>query len=220
MADTEMFLSRADCHELVAALREIPDLLEPLALAIIRGDRQGLDAVTCRPAPQSKPPVDYGAQAMADDLHNLLSGWVRVVCDHRAMEVPYVGDIPAAAKWLDTNVIALAMTPGADAAFHDIVKAITGLQRRLKRPGDGSLTEDELTAANRMVITAYQIDKVTHLLGERGEGLNRRRVEVLDKAGVLKWCTRDRDTGTRFYRLGDILEAHAVHPRRGRGSNA
>lgn len=69
------------------------------------------------------------------------------------------------------------------------------------------------------MLTAYQIDKVVHLLGERGEGLNWRRVEVLDKAGV-RWCTRDRDTGTRFYRLGDILEAHAVHPRRGSGSGA
>ncbi|MFC9966316.1 hypothetical protein ACFVH4_18970 [Nocardia ignorata] len=216
----DMFLSRADCNELVAALREIPDLLEPLALAIVRGDRQGLDASTCRPAPQSKPPIDVAAQAMADDLHNLLGGWVRIVCEHRALEVPYVGTIPAASKWLDKNVIALAMTPGADAAFHDITRAIAAMQRRLNRPGDGTLTEDEIAGANRQILTAYQIDKVVHLLGERGEGLNRRRVEVLDKAGALHPCDRDKDTGTRFYRLGDILEAHAVHPRRGRGSGA
>src|SRR3546814_13224018 len=63
--------------------------------------------------------------------------------------------------------------------------------------GDAALTEDELAGANRMVITAYQIDKVLHLLGERGEGLNRRRVEVLDKAGALQWCSRDKDTGMR-----------------------
>lgn len=215
-----MFLSRADCHELVAALREIPDLLEPLALAIVRGDRQGLDASTCRPAPQSKPPIDVAAQAMADDLHNLLTGWVRVVCDQQAMEPPAVDTIPAAAKWLDRNVIALAMTEGAVDAFRSITRAIRALQRRLDRPGDGTLTEDELAGANRQVLTAYQIDKVVHLLGERGEGLSRRRVEVLDKAGALNPCSRDRDTGTRFYRLGEILEAHAVHPRRGRGSGA
>lgn len=217
MTDTDMFLSRADCNELVAALREIPDLLEPLALAIVRGDRQGLDASTCRPAPQSKPPIDVAAQAMADDLHNLLTGWVRVVCDQRAMEPPALATIPAAATWLDRNVIALAMTEGAVDAFRSITRAVRALQRRLDRPGDGTLTEDEIAGANRQVLTAYQIDKVVHLLGERGEGLNRRRVELLDKAGVLKG-TRDRDSGTRFYALGDILEAHAVHPRRGRGS--
>ncbi|MGS2805352.1 hypothetical protein [Nocardia sp. MW-W600-9] len=215
MADTDMFLSRADCNELVAALREIPDLLEPLALAIVRGDRQGLDVSTCRPAPQSKPPIDVAAQQMADDLHNLLTGWVRVVCEQRAIDPPAVETIPAAAKWLDRNVIALAMTEGATDAFRSITRAITALQRRLDRPGDGTLTEDELAGANRMVLTAYGIDKVVHLLGERGEGLSRRRVEVLDKAGALHPCSRDRDTGTRFYRLGDILEAHAVHPRRG-----
>ncbi|MBW0275018.1 hypothetical protein ATM97_27845 [Nocardia sp. MH4] len=220
MADTDMFLSRADCNELVAALREIPDLLEPLALAIVRGDRQGLDASTCRPAPQSKPPIDVAAQQMADDLHNLLIGWVRVVCEQRAIDPPAVETIPAAAKWLDRNVIALAMTEGATDAYRSITRAIAALQRRLDRPGDGTLTEDELAGANRQVLTAYQIDKVVHLLGERGEGLSRRRVEVLDKAGALHPCSRDRDTGTRFYRLGDILEAHAVHPRRGRGSTA
>lgn len=219
-ADTDMFLSRDDCHKLVAALREIPDLLEPLALAIVRGDRQGLDASTCRPAPQSKPPIDVAAQQMADDLHNLLTGWVRVVCDQRAMEVPEVGTIPAAAKWLDLNVIALAMTEGAGDAYRSITRAIAALQRRLDRPGDGTLTEDEIAGANRQVLTAYQIDKVVHLLGERGVGLSRRRVEVLDKAGALHPCSRDKDTGTRFYRLGDILAAHAIHPRRGAGSGS
>ncbi|MEU3011082.1 hypothetical protein [Nocardia asteroides] len=220
MADFETFLDRDKQYKLVEALREIPDLLEPLALAIVRGDRQGLDASTCRPAPQSKPPIDYAAQAMADDLHNLLTSWVRVVCEQRVMEPPAVETILAAAKWLDRNVVALAMTEGAVDAYRSITRAIAALQRRLDRPGDGTLTEDELAGANRMVLTAYGIDKVLHLLGERGDGLSRRRVEVLDKAGALHPCSRDRDTGTRFYRLGDILEAHAVHPRRGRGSKA
>lgn len=219
MTDTTMFLTRQDCHELVEALREIPDLMEPLALAIVRGDRHGLGSSTCRPAPQSKPPVDYGAQAMADDLHGLLTGWVRVVCEHRALEVPTLVAIPEAAQWLDRNVISLAMTPGAEAAYSDIIGAIRSVARRLDRPADGALTDDDLASASRSVITAYQIDRVVHLLGERAVGLNRRRVELLDKAGVLRG-TRDRDTGTRFYRLGDILAAHAVHPRRGRGSGA
>lgn len=217
MVGYDKFLSDADCHELAMLLREVPELMEPLALAIVRGDRQGLDAATCRPAPQSKPPVDYGAQAMADDLYNLLTGWVRVICEQRVMESPSLFAIPDTAKWLDKNIIALAMTEGAKSAYIDIKRAIVALQRRLDRPGDGTLTEDDLTVANRMVLTAYQIDKVVHLLGERGEGLNRRRVELLDNAGVLKG-TRDRDSGKRFYALGDILEAHALHPRRGRGS--
>ena len=110
--------------------------------------------------------------------------------------------------------------PRSPGALPRITRAVKPLQRRLDRPADAALTDDELIAAKRQVLTGYQIDKVTHLLGERGEGLNRRRVEMLDKADALHPCSRDKDTGTRFYRLGDIFEAHQVHPRRGRGSGS
>lgn len=214
----EMFLSPDDQSELVDRLREVPDLIKPLALAIIRGDRRGLSAATSRPAPQSKPPVDHGAEALRDELHNTLTTWVRLVCEERVMSPPAYLDTAEAAAWLDQHVTSLAMTVGAEDAYREIMGIIQAVQRRLDYRGDGALTEDELAGANRMVITAYQIDKVLHLLGERGDGLSRRRVEVLDKAGALHWCSRDKDTGTRFYRLGEILEAHAIHPRRGRGS--
>lgn len=217
-ADTTMFLSREDCAQLVEHLREVPDLIEPLALAYLRQSRRGLDATTTRRAPQSTPPVDVEADQLAQDLHNTLTGWIRVVCEQRAMEPPTATTLVGAAKWLDKYVISLAMTEGAVAAFDDITKGIDRVKSRLLMPDVGPLTEDELASANRQIITAYQIDKVLHLLGSRGEGLNRRRVEVLDKAGALHPCSRDRDTGRRFYRLGDILAAHQVHPRRGRGS--
>ncbi|PKV80888.1 hypothetical protein [Nocardia fluminea] len=218
MADTEMFLSRDERNELSEHLREVPDLIAPLALAIIRGDRHGLDTATSRPAPQSRPPVDHGAEELRDDLHNTLTTWVRLVCEERVMSPPEYLDTEEAAHWLDKYITALAMTVGAEDAHRSIIGIIQAVQRRLDHRGDAALTEDELAGANRMVITAYQIEKVLHLLGERGEGLNRRRVEVLDKAGALQWCSRDKDTGMRFYRIGDILEAHATHPRRGRGS--
>lgn len=216
----EMFLSPDDQSELVDRLREVPDLIKPLALAIIRGDRRGLSAATSRPAPQSKPPVDHGAEALRDELHNCLTGWVRVVCDQRAMAVPEWLSTIGAADWLERNVTALAMTVGAEDAYRSIIGAIQAVQRRLDRPGDGTLSEYELAGANRMAFTAYQIEKFVHLLGEHGQGLNRRRVELLDKAGVLTPCDRDEDTGKRFYRLGDILAAHAIHPRRGAGSGS
>lgn len=220
MTDTEMFLSRAECQHLVDHLREIADLIEPLRLAISRQDRNGLSDTTTRRAPQSKPPLDLAAWSMAEDLHNLLGGWVRIICEQRGLPAPGVDRITAAARWLDRNVIAFAMTEGALDGYTAIVDSVRAIQERLNRPGDGQLTDEELAGANRQVLTAYQIDRVLHLLGDRGEGLNRRRVEILARAGVLKPCDRDRDTGKAFFRLGDILAAHQIHPRRERGSKA
>lgn len=210
-----MFLSRAECKRLVEYLREIPDLIEPLALAYLRQSRRGLDASTTRRPPQSTPPVDVEADQLAEDLHNTLTGWIRVVCDQRALENPGATTLAGAAKWLDKYVISLAMTEGALAAFDDITEGIERVKSRLLMPDVGALTEEELTGANRMILTAYQIDRALPLLGDRGEGLNRRRVEILARAGVLQPCDRDPDTGTKFFRLGDILAAHQIHPRRG-----
>lgn len=94
------------------------------------------------------------------------------------------------------------------------------------------LTEMEISGDPGEIVTQYIaktafirrpgmiIDGVVQRARWDREGLNRRRVEVLDKAGALQWCSRDKDTGMRFYRIGDILAAHATHPRRGRGSGA
>lgn len=219
MSDQHMFITDAERLEIIDALREIPDLLEPLALAIVRGDRHGLTDSTTRRAPQSTPPIDYAAQAMAEDVHNLLTGWVRVVCEERALREPDVDSIVQAARWLDRNATALAMSPGAPDAHRTICAAVRRIRQRLRR-GDDTLTDEDIAQANRQILTAYQIDKIVPMLGEHGRGLNRRRVELLAKSGELRPCSSDTATGTRFFRLGDILAAHARYPRRGGGSAA
>lgn len=76
MADHHLFITDDERLEIIDALREIPDLIERLALAIVRGDRHGLTDATTRRAPQSTPPIDYAAQALAEEVWVELSGWV------------------------------------------------------------------------------------------------------------------------------------------------
>ncbi|MFF0546931.1 hypothetical protein ACFYTF_29250 [Nocardia thailandica] len=214
MTDHHLFITDDERLEIIDALREVPDLIERLALAIVRGDRHGLTDATTRRAPQSTPPIDYAAQALAEEVHAELTGWVRVVCEERALRTPPLYSIIEAARWLDLNATALAMSEAAPEAHRAICAVVRRLQQRLRRD-DGGLTEADIEAANRQVLTSYQVDRIVPLLGHLGEGLNRRRVELLSKAGVLRPASVDRDTGTRFFRLGAILKAHAAHPRRG-----
>ncbi|MEU4711141.1 hypothetical protein AB0G00_32420 [Nocardia salmonicida] len=41
------------------------------------------------------------------------------MCEHCALEVHCAATIPAAAHWLDRNVIAFAMTPGAPERYRE-----------------------------------------------------------------------------------------------------
>lgn len=75
-------------------------------------------------------------------------------------------------------------------------------QAKARRPSPG-------TAG--FVLTAGQIEKVARRLGEVGQGLTKRRVETLARHGRIHPAAVDGDT--RFYRLGDVLDAHKRHAR-------
>lgn len=218
MNDTDAdhwFVTRAELSTLIDALRTIPALIEDLAVTIGRESRTrpGLDELA-RTAPKSTPPIDLEAWTAGEELRNIMTGWVRLVCETRGLDIPAVNSTVAAARWLHQQAIPFAMTEGSDTAWWDIVSAIDECKRLIDLPttADVVIDPDRLKSANNSVLTAYEVEKVAAKLGELGKGLNRDRVRYLAKKG-LKSCGIDGDTS--FYRLGDVLAAHQKHGRKG-----
>lgn len=214
----DFYLDRAQQKQLRETLGTIPALVEDLAITITRQariTRPGLGRLKHQ-KPGSRLPFHIEAASAATELRNCLHGWVNHVTTQR--KTPYTGrrDTTTLANWLNRNITILALTPGTETAAKDILERIAYCRTIIDLPPDDEIHIDtkRITSANRQIVTAGQIDKIAAKLGALGDGLNKRRVETLDRAGKLKPCAID--DGTRFYRLGDILDAHHRHTRRNR----
>lgn len=217
-----LFLSRSELRLLVDILRRVPAVVAELAVVLTRQSRMRRPdmGATARSHPGSRPPLHVGAFLAAEALRNELTGWVRLVCEQRAMDPPPVNDVLTAARWLDRHVISLAMTEGSETALIDIGSAVQVCERMCDLPPEDAVVIDDarLRAANNSILTSYQVEKIAARLGEVGRGLNRDRVRYLVKRGLLHPAGRDGDTV--FYRLGNVLAAHAQAASRPRGSAA
>lgn len=215
-----LYLTRAEIGALTELLGEIPALIEELAITETRQARvrrPGLGG-SARSHPESRPPVHMGAFLAAEGLRNELTTWVRLVCEQRAVPVPRVDDLGSAARWLKRHVYSLATTEGTETAYGTIEEAILDCRREIDLPPEDEIQVNptQLQAANNSILTAYQIEKVAAKLGPIGKGLTRSRVRWLDNRGALR--PAGHDGHTVFYRLGDVLVAHAQ--RKGGGSAA
>ncbi len=152
--------------------------------------------------------MHLGAEEAAHKLHNCLSTWVRLVCEQRAIVWDKGNDIITLAKWLRINMIALALTEGSEEAYEDIKAAIDECWRQIDIPADDDILIDRARVheANRVVVTAGQVEKLANKMGAIGKGLNKRRVETLTRNQKLRPCAVDGDV--KFFRLGDVLDAH------------
>lgn len=216
MSETDGFyLDRRGQRELVSILVGIPALVEDLSVTLTRQGRisRGDMGKPRRRKRDGTLPLHLGAAEASAELHNCLSTWARAVCEQRALDYDGNDDIIGLARWLRRWVIALAMTEGAEESLPDI-KAHVGDCRRIVDlpPEDYVLIDRErVEKANRQVLTAGQVEKVARRLGEVGQGLTKRRVETLARHSRIHPAAVDGDT--RFYRLGDVLDAHKRHAR-------
>lgn len=209
------YLDRRGQHELVNLLAGIPTLVEDLSVTLTRQARitRGDLGKTHRRKRDSTLPLHLGAAQASAELHNCLSTWARAVCEQRALDYDGTNDVIGLAKWLRKWVIALAMTEGAEESLPDIKAHVKACLQVMDIPPDDDVVIDEarVNAANRQVLTAGQIEKVARRLGDVGQGLTKGRVETLAKHGKVK--PAGIDGKTRFYRLGDVLDAHKRHAR-------
>ncbi|WP_260868808.1 hypothetical protein [Gordonia sihwensis] len=214
MSQTD-YLDRHEQKQLRDLLARIPGLVEDLinvqtrqARIAKRGMSQGRRPKKLGPA----IPYHIGASDAADNIHATLVGWVRVVLDQRGGEPPADATI-SLADWLRRNMTSLALCEGSREALREIEDVIRSAVRVVDIPPDDHVIIDpqRVEAANRTIVTRDSIDTIAPKLGEMAVGLNARRMRTLEKAKVLKATGTDPDTGTKFYRLGDVLHAHVRH---------
>lgn len=206
----DFYLDRASQTRLTEALGTIPTLADQLAVTVTRQARiqkSGLGKPR-RQKPGSRMPFHIGASEAADQLHTTLVTWVRHTCDNRHIHYREGDDLISLARWLRRNMIQLALTEGSTEAYIDIRDRIDECQRQVDLPPDDEvhIDSERIREANRQVLTAGQVEKIAHRLGALGEGLNKKRVETLVRQRKLRPCAMDGDV--RFYRLGDVLDAH------------
>ncbi len=238
MSDT--YLARHEWEPLRRKLSAVPELVEDLAITLTRCDhiqKPGLGKPARRRL-ESVLPMHIGAADTATELHNCLAGWTRLVCEQRHIDYVPIGFVdpdfigplrdnqqrlpdgydtnamPVLARWLRTNIPALAMTEGSAEAYDDIASHIDACRRIVDLPADDDIIIDKkrVEKANRQVLTAGQIEKIAPKLGDLGTGLTRKRVTYLRVSGLLKgWINAsdaDQVSAEWRYHLGDVLAAH------------
>lgn len=243
-----LFLDRHDQRDLEDVLLDIEIRFDDLVTAITRQSVTGRRDVTAFRRPKKRngrPPHNEGAQAVADGLQNVLATAIRHTCETRAVVFMPVGfthrsnfigplqphekRIPVGynessllvlISWLRRNIVSFAMTEGCVDWADEIAYWGKRIEKIVDLPPDDEVyvDYDRVRDANRQMVTLSTIEVVGRKLGDMGKGLNGRRLRTLIAKGLLKADGEDPETGTKFYRLGDVLDAHHRHTRRNRAS--
>ncbi|MFI9506982.1 hypothetical protein [Nocardia sp. NPDC052566] len=216
-----LYIDRADLRALADLLREIPDLAEDLAIARTRQSRlssRGDYRMHRRPSEQPLPYNPAAARA-AEEMHAVLVSWVRLVCEQRALEYSGASSTSGLARWLDRNLIALAMTEGADGALGEIRTVCRAALNIICPPqAPVVLEQSEVERARRHRLNASGIAALAKELGEPFRNLTVRRIQTLRDAGKIAplpgpWAL----DWPELYAVGQVLDEHLAHPVRRRG---
>lgn len=219
-----MFIGRHEVKLLRELLHEIPSLAVDLGVAVTKQARLGEVGRSRKPRRPSEQPLPYhlGAAEAAEELHNELVGWVRLTCEQRA--IVYKGSVstPGLAHWLERNVVALAMTEGADTAYVGIRDAVQRVEWIVCPPiAPVVVNEARVAKARLQRLNASGIATLAKELGEEYRHLTKRRIFVLREAGVISpvpgpW----RSDWPMLFQVGAVLDAHLSLPIRERHAKA
>lgn len=206
-------LQRHEVKRLREVLAGVPGLVEDLLNVECRTARLSKPGMSKGRRPKqlgSSVPFHIGAAEAADLLHATLVGWVRVMLDQgRGRGHPADATLSIAA-WLHRNAEALALCEGSAEALDEIERAVGECRRMVDIPPDDEVVIDprRLEAANKSLVTLSTIETIARKIGEPGRGLNRERLRLLAKHRDVKPASEDGQSGTKFYRLGDVIDAH------------
>lgn len=208
MTDHEsgFYISLDDQREIVRLLRMVPEIVEELTIATTRQSRLGSRGPQVSTGAHRERPLffDEYVSAVTDDLRGVLVGWARHVLEHRESAYWPEDSMLSLARWLDHNVVALAMTPGAEEMLDELRDAIGRGWRAVDRKPEKSkplIDEDELAEARvraaEVRVTAAQVERWAEML----------RYKPLKASTVRKWQERKKiEKGADGrYRLGDVL---------------
>lgn len=223
-----MFIGRHEIRQLRELLHEIPSLAEELGIAITKQARLGVAGRSRKPRRPSEHPLPYnvGAAEVAEELHNELVGWVRLTCEQRAIDYTGKTSTPGVARWLEHNIIALAMTEGADTAYVNIRDLVQRAEWIVCPPERPVMDVDagKVERARQLMLNARGIVILARELGEEYRHLSERRMKLLIETKRVHpipgpWLT----DWPLLYRVGEVLDAHLSVPirqRHERGSAA
>lgn len=245
MSVDHLYIPRHTLKLLSTTLREIPELIIDLEVALTKQDRLSMRGGNRKPKRPSEQPLPYSEDASeaGETLHNLLSTWVRAVCEQRDLEylpIGYthrhgdfigplaadqkrippgynLGNTPDLSRWLNRHLISLGMTEGADTAVNDILDAVEAIRRivwpRFREPDNTSRTD----AARATVLNQAGITAVARELGDEYRHLGARRVKYLCEQGYARPAPGPwRPDWPTMYVVGDVMDAHLAHPIRPR----
>jgi len=219
-----MFIPRHELKKLKEILEEIPSIAAELPTTITKQARLGEVGRGRKPRRPSEQPLPFHVDAarIADELHSALVGWVRLVCEQRAMEYKGPTSTAGLARWLERHLISLGMTEGAEGAL-DELGDLKDRAAKVVCPPAMRVTWDEAKheRARRMYLNISGIVALAKELGEEYRHLTKRRVHVLKEAKRIHpvpgpW----RRDWPALYRVGDVLDAHLAVPIRERHAEA
>lgn len=217
------FIARHVQQEILTLLREAADLLMDLTAVIAREPypRISFEARVSMGEKEQPLPINVDAQEAHDELYNELTGWIRHVCEYRGMAVYGAQTIYAAARWLDRNIIALALTEGSEEALGSIGAAVRKARRAAKVSAPQAYA-GSVSQARDAELNAAAIERMRCELGIEYAGLTARRIKTLRNRTPLEpiRVVASPDGDLAVYRLGDVLDAHLAYPARRRKVDA
>ncbi|ROZ88997.1 hypothetical protein [Gordonia sp. OPL2] len=207
----QFFILRAEIDYLKGKLEAVvdPDLLDAMYTSLSPDASMGSFGGGGGSRQQhSKPPYAMHIEALIDELRNELATVIRDMCETRKVEYTDGQDERAMARWLIQNRYGLAMMQQAPELFEGLVTVIDKCLRSVGQlQPEYRVTPTKVKAANKQVVTGPQVEKLARQLGDEARGLTRKRVDHLRRIGELDG-TQDAESGTWFYHLGDVIDAH------------
>ncbi|MFD3431143.1 hypothetical protein [Nocardia fluminea] len=212
------YIPRHELKLLRGHLRDIPELAEDLAIALMRQDRYERHGGAHRRPSEQPLPFSIEAHEAAEHLHNVLGGWVRITCEHRARHYDGPDTTPGLSRWLLRHLETFAMIEGTETARGEIKAAMNAAERiACPPPMIVHVDTDRIEEARALWLNARGIATLARDLGDEWRHLTRRRVHVLAEAGLItpvpgpwhpRWPTQ--------WIVGEVLDAHLQLPIRRR----
>lgn len=204
--ETGFYITRDDQREIVRLLRTVPELVEELAITISRQDRIGSGGPQISSGSYRERSVFFNehASTVAEDLRGVLSGWVRHVLESRGLAWDGDDSTLTLARWLNRNVVSVAMTPGSAEMLDELRDALRRVWRAIDLAPERSATyvDEERVAeasarAQELRVSPAQAEALVEKLG----------YPPLKAGTIRQWARRGKiEKGTDgLYRLGDIL---------------
>lgn len=214
--EDDYFLPKYDRELLGRTLTRIWPLTERWAMIVTlsRMDRVTKPQGTSRRSKHGTTPDGVNLAALDDwtDLHAKLVSWVQMVCEDRHLEPP-ADNLLSLAGWLNRHITDLALCEGSGEAPDEIEKAVSACERHIDLPREDPTVDSDdprVLLAKRQAqtvhVTFMSIEAVCRKMDVDPVITERRMRYVVRRAHVDASGT-DPQTRTKFWRLGDIIEA-------------